>query len=227
MLTFQDWITYVFDRPTGGEREWYWDTSEKLSLPSEQALAFMTRTLAEGGIVLKSFSDDQVALGINFLTHPSLTQFRDIANDKALDLEKRAAYLASFERLYRDVFDPRCAPRLWSHTDGSTPDRLSTVCYMLWDVSALTPLLASTGKKKKASGDVGQRGGALRKVFDSIMTLSNIACLESGLRGLSFAHRHTPKVVETVITDFLERRRDNLPQEIIKYANAARQGLVP
>jgi len=220
-MDFEQWIGFLFDRPTEGDQKWYEALSDEPNIAAEQALDFMTRTFRSCGVTLKNFSDDQIALGIDYLMNPAISDFVRLVNSKSLDLDKRAACLETLTFLYDDCFAARCI----YEAGNITPSGLNGVCYRLWDRSGLAHLAGSLGKKKRGSGDVGQRGEAVHNVFRSALRSQNLACVQSALHGLAHAHRHAPPFVEAIIDDFLNLGRTDLPSEIITYANQARRGL--
>ena len=147
MIEFQAWVDFVFNHSVGGEEEWYEGDYEKPTLTVAETAVLMTQTFTECGTALRDFSDGQIAIGIQFLTQPKKSDYIRAATSRELDIETRAAFLASIEYLYLDCFVPRCTSIL--PEEGMGASYLNTVCDQFWVNNDLPVLLASMGKKKR------------------------------------------------------------------------------
>lgn len=217
-MSYDEFIKFVFDRPVAQDKEWYWELDSELNLFGHEMLSFMTRVFQSCSSDLKPFSDDQVALGVNYLMNPAISDHVRLVTDKSIDMDVRTEFLLSIADLYRGCFDLRCERALCSN--GEATSRINVTCFMFWDVQSLGGLIGAKRKKELAL--------AVRKVFETILGLSNIACLESGLHGLAHAYSSTGKDVgiPQLIDDFLGKRPACLPVELVNYALLARCGMV-
>jgi len=229
---YRAWIAHVFDRPTT-ENGWYFDIDPwptVFDAGAAETVGLIGRTVARSGIDLLGFDDAQVDHGLNFIFSTACSDyFHSFARPDAPIALKVSAVLA-IKRLYKDCFEPRCAPVL-GHTSERGGNPLNSIAYMLWDVS---PIIYHARDDKSLFS-------AIAEVLEDALQSSNAACIESALHGLGHAQHYFPDAVETIIDRFLagvvdereaskfEGRRSSLRPlrpELLKYAREAREGMV-
>ena len=219
-LSYQDWVTYVFDHPVHVShtdlffnamdcREWS---------PSAQprALAYLTRLFREPAGLIGRFSRAQIDQGLDYLVDPLFSEHMSVLVNTALPLEDRCACIDAMAVLYRDLMAPvygddtECGGR-----GGKEPERPNFSCFMWWDVISLVggPDLPD----REAITD------AVFRVFEATLTLKSEACLESVLHGLGHWHLHNPERVSATVHRFLAERTDISP-ELRRYAENAAWG---
>jgi hypothetical protein len=152
MSTFQQQVQYIFDRPVSDE-QWY-DTPAAGPDPfeGEQPLLifeFLEKLLQSPATVLSTYSDDQVAQGLDFIFNSSSSNYCHQFKLAPVDLARKLAVLQNLFLLFRDVLNPRCMGNL-SAGAQRTWSQLNDFCYMFWDISPL-----SVWVDQDASKDLG------------------------------------------------------------------------
>ena len=186
--------------------------------------------MAQSGTDLLAFDNSQVYHGLNFIFSTACSDyFHSFARLDAPIALKVSAVLA-IKRLYKDCFEPRCAPVL-AHTSERGGNPLNSIAYMLWDVA---PIIYH-------ARDDDRLFLAIAEVLKDALNSSNAACIESALHGLGHAQSYYPDTVEIIIDRFLagiidereaykfEGKRSSLRPlrpELLKYAREAREGTV-
>ncbi len=232
-LSFEGWITYVFDHPVPDPgipewagsaeaviyRHWYLESDSDWWDPSahpETTVAYLTMLFENATSVLTPFSDTQIKEGLWFLVSPSCSDHMFVLLNPAVPWSERKHCISSIFTLFEHFLALRCSPHL-SHLDEPGANPLNGVCYMWWD------LYPAYGKP----GDPTTREmhEALFDVMRRILDLSSDACRESALHGLGHWRHEYPKQVEAIIDGFLASHPDLRP-ELKAYARAARKGRV-
>lgn len=216
-MTYEEWVRHIFDPPILDGDEWYRD-EEELVLPETQMISFVTKIFSSCATDLQSYSNEQIALGVNYLMNPAFSNYSSLVSDKSIDMSERRDFILSILELYRGCFEKRC-DKVLCHT-GLETSRLNGTCYMLWDIQPMGQLIYAKRKKDLAR--------AIREVFEGILELKNVACLESALHGLGHAKLMSSEDTQIgeIIENFLKKRGRGLPAELINYAVVARQGRV-
>lgn len=213
---YTEWLRYVFDRPVT-PNAWFFDLDvEPFDAGPCELAGLIVATFEHCGRDLAPYSDEQLSHGISFILDNSSSDcvFALMSEDVPLALRLRA--IASLEKLYSDIFEPRCAPVL-GHLDEDGGNAMNTVCYMLWDAS---PLSCWERSKEKAVFY-----GAVADVLDHALRSPNRACVESALHGLGHIHLYHSCRVEQIVDAFLEHGVRRFP-ELRRYAQRARKGQV-
>lgn len=227
-LSFEQWITYVFDHPVlaPGALNWYhdsnydgewWDTSNY----PQTTLAYLT-TLFEGAPgILTPFSDAQVKQGLWFLIDNSCSDHMFTLLNPAIPWIERKRCLSSMLTLFEDYFAPRCSAHL-SHLDTLEADTgninpLNMVCYMWWD------LLPIYGKPEEP--DRKEFDAACLKLMRLTLDLDSDACRENALHGLGHWALVYPVEARAIIDAWLARHQE-VTGDLKAYALAARRGRV-
>lgn len=214
-LTFDDWVEHVFAHavPFHGQA-WYFEPDCDWWDPTpEQAVAHFTRLCATPGQLTEQFSDGQIAQGFWYLLNNASMH---ALIDASVPLAGRTEAVRLMAQVFRNVFQPRCAPVL-SHLDEAGANALNTICYMWWDI---LPLFAEPGGHRPNPID-----DACLSVMRETLALANPACQESALHGLGHWAGAYPLFVAGAIDDFLTAQ-PNLRPELKAYALAARSGCV-
>ena len=201
-LSFEDWITYVFDHPVT-DPAWHWDIGrdywDELGQPAI-TVAYLTRAFEGAHTVLAPFSDAQLNQGLWFLASNSCSNHMFALLDPTVPWPARERGIQSMFHLFSRVFLTRCAADHLSHLDrdGTTPSNpLNTVCYMWWDI---LPIFGRPAEPAHAGVP-----DACLEVMRLTLDLDSDACRESALHGLGHWHDAYPRRVETIIDTFLQR----------------------
>lgn len=217
-LTFEHWLSYVFDRPVAEPgQEWYWDAAANgWDEPAAEALQFMTRAFEGAATLLEPYSDAQLNQGLWYLADNACSSHMFALFDPSLPWADRRRGLRSLQGLYEQCFARRCTPHL-GHLDEPGAGPLNPVCYMWWDILPIAP---QPGDPARAGLDREILG-----VMEATLGLDSIACQESALHGLGHWQSSYPRRVTEIVETFLQRR-GNLRPGLRAYALNARRGCV-
>lgn len=203
------WLDLLFAHDT---EDWYFDlAAETPALPAAETAAHVLRLLEAPGATLSRRTDAQVAAGLKYL-FDHMSGFADVRQfgDPAVTADQRGQLARHLDRLWTQVFAPRCAPVLGHLSEPS--GALETACYMFWD-----------GFCGIETPDPAERS-ALDAVFvetmGRILALPHPACQESALHGLGHWGAQAPERCAALIDAWLARGGAARP-ELVRYARAA------
>lgn len=128
-------INHIFNRPIT-QPEWYWSDHWEEGVFEENPLSaftFIETLLLNVQADLSPYSNDQIALGLDYVFNNSISNVSCGFKEAAVPFERKEAALRSLFSLFRDVFNPRCEAKTSAHSQ-ETQSRLNSVCYMFWDV---------------------------------------------------------------------------------------------
>ena len=211
-LRYDEWVESLFNQTTSHHGshllcEEFWHTNPDLAL-------LVNWLLRHCGSDLERFSNDQIALGLKYLFNDLAVQSDTPLKSGEISRIHKLNILRSFQYLYVDCFEKRCAPVLL-HADQCGGDSLNDFCYMLWDNSCLSYW--------DDHRDPEEFYRALVEMLRDVLLLNNPACVESALHGLGHLHSKVPEAVELVVGAYLDRfpSGDSL---LLDYARQARIG---
>lgn len=213
-MTLSDFVKYVFDRRVG-EVAWYAERDhEDLGLTNVEFMAFARQVFSGIGIVHKSFSEAQVAVGLRYLIDPFGGigyAYLDALVPERDRIETVKSMMSVFERLFAGV----CVDKLPVSKADSKVSPYSYLCFMWWDIFPRHGVPRDDAMK---SLDL-----AILQTIEAILLIENTACQESALHGLSHWWPAEAEIVEAAIDKFLPRALPNL----LPLAEAARNGNIP
>jgi hypothetical protein len=214
-ITFQNWLRWVFDHPIT-KPEWYRSKqAEKLDINFGDSLLFVTKLFENPRPLLARFTKEQIAEGIFFIVDDMTSGHMYTFVDRSIYWRKRKRAIRSIFSLFDKVFDVYCSPHLSHLNEKGSP--LNGVCYMWWDISLVRGFSSKQSDKKT---DL-----EIMKVISRTLRLKSQACHESALHGLGHLFEKYPRKVETMVDNFLAKRKDIRP-ELKEYALRARRGAV-
>ncbi|MEO8397265.1 MAG: hypothetical protein ABI700_29990 [Chloroflexota bacterium] len=221
-MIYDEWITAIFDHAVT-DPAWYFQGYEApelwdLTRQPETAVQLMTQTFGESGNLPQTFSDGQIADGINYIINNSCSDlpFAIYEIENGVPLEARLKCLESFYSVYQQLFAPRCSPDL-GHTiyDNRPVSPLNYPCYMWWD---MTPISGHPDDPRYVEIDQ-----TILNVMAKTLTIDSLPCCEGALHGLGHWHDKYPQQVEAIIDAFLAEDRE-VSRRMRSYALAARTG---
>lgn len=218
-LTFEGWLTHVFDHPVPLENRqaWYWDTDRDWwDENAADSIRFMTRAFEHAALVFEPYSDAQLNQGLWFIASNACSNhmFGLLAEDAPWSERERCVY--AIHQLFEQCFARRCSPHL-SHVDEPGANPLNLVCYMWWD---LIPIYGKPDEPQRVALDA-----AILQVMESTLQLDSIACREAALHGLGHWQHEYPERVGAIIDAFSMSRPD-LPEKLHAYMINAYTGYV-
>lgn len=217
-LTFDQWVTYVFDHPVEDlKNAWYWDIDRDWweETPAE-TIQFLTRAFENAAEVFRPYSDAQLNQGLWFIASNACSNHMFALLDESVPWPAQQRCIASIHQLYEQCFARRCTPHL-SHIDEAGVGPLNMVCYMWWDI---LPFYGQPDVPARKELDQ-----AILQVMESTLQLDSIACRESALHGLGHWQHYYPEQVGEIINRFSMRFRD-LPKKLEAYMVNAFTGYV-
>jgi len=179
---YQEWLEALFDQDEA-YGEWLTDKNEKLS-GYDQAEVVEQFTL-----LCKNFEKDaaqysnwQLSMGITYLLDGVFSDYPFALRDRPISIKARVAAIESIKQLYVQCFNKRCNTTLSHQAVSENP--LNSICYKLWSATPLTYMRKHPDKEVLSIN--------FCEVMEYCATLSNPACVESGIRGLSKLSRYFP-----------------------------------
>ncbi len=210
---YRAWLPSIFTGPRAVGDHWNEAFEDEQQASADEWCFRMGAMCARCGTDLHCYSDEALGNGLWCLFSSSISDMTVAVCQPVDDRDLQLAALASIGTLYRDCLEPRCKPVLGHHSSGGR-DPLSMATYMMWDLGL--PLRPEKTDERPV----------VLHVLASTLDSPNIACIESGLHGLSHFAFRSPEakaMVQAIIEPFLVRRQD-IPAELRAYAQAAMLG---
>lgn len=127
-------VSYLFDRPLpeGQQQAWYWDDEFELfaATPLEWT-RLQTAIFANAAEDLRRFSDEQIGMGLAYITFNWISDVPYAAIDPTVPLDEAMRMMQAMSRLWQECIAPRMASEAVPIGHGS--GALSHVCYMWFD----------------------------------------------------------------------------------------------
>ena len=218
-LTFEEWLTFVFDHqvPTGQEKAWHWEfDADEWDENHADVIQFLTQAFEDAEAVFKPYTDAQLNQGLWYIADNSCSNHMFALLDTNIPWTERQRCLYSIHQLYEQCFAKRCSPHL-SHKDEPGANPLNGVCYMWWDLIPIYGMPEDSHRQ--------QLDQTILQVMESTLQLDSIACREGALHGLGHWQYKYPKRVGEIINKFSMTYQD-LPKDLETYMSNAFVGYV-
>ena len=231
VLTFQQWVEYVFDRPLS-DPAWYWshdEDGEDLNCwqPDPTTLVdYLTRLFEEPAFLADRYTPEQLNQGFWFLFYVGSEYFGgryNVLYNASVPKSQRLRMVRSCLSLYEKLFARVCSNSLSHLNEPGHP--LNLACYMWWDLGGLTPVADPQAPHDAVLQDVVDIDHAKLDVLREALAVPSVACQESALHGLGHFRAYYRREVEDIVTDFLARHQ-GLRSELSEYAAKARSGAI-
>ena len=202
---YKEWISHLFVETASNE-----DNSPFVD--ETEIAELIELTFRNSGSDLQGFTDTRLNQGLWDLVSSSGSDYLFVVLcSESVPLSRRLSAIASITVLYRDLFQKRCTQTL-SHLDEQPSSPLNAVCYMFWDICALSYLGDYPDKKQIAD--------ACFTVLASTFEIDHLACREAAIHGYgelsSFYRTRVDQTLDKVLqTEIADARLRN-------YANSAR-----
>jgi hypothetical protein len=229
MITqYQRQLTYIFDRPTI-EPAWFWTNNDSDEAVFDDnplsVFTFIEKLLVSVKSDLSVYSDGQIGLGLTYIFDSACSNMAHDFKIAEVSVERKVTALCSIFNLFRDVFNPRCEA-LISASSQEKISQLNYICYMFWDVC---PLAIWKDFTKTNPDEIDSEAKIYYKTVAEVMkkclSLSNQACVESGLHGLGHMVYSLPEIAVPIIDNYLTNKKNN-NEILLKYAEKARTGMI-
>ncbi len=240
---YQREINHIFNRPTT-EPLWYWSEHWEEGVFEDEdplsAFVLIETLLQNPKADLAPYSDDQVALGLEFVFNNSISNLACDFKIAPVPIARKTAALRALFVLFRDVLNQRCAATT-SAGAQQTLSKLNGFCYMFWDICPLSTwfnfseelytkkpkeMLAAVQKQyKNLDAENSACYEAIAGVMRQCLSLDNPACVESALHGLGHLALFLPDIAVPIIDGYLKKSGYH-DQDLRHYARAARTGMI-
>lgn len=224
--TYADWLSSLFDHDEA-KGDWRFGFSQDhieftpeqvvedhIEFTPEQVVDYVTQMFTHYDRDLAHYSDWQLAMGVDYIFDNSCSDYAFDLRDRPVAAEKRIAAILSLKVFFEQCYDKRCVPSLGHYSEKG--NALNGPCYMLWDT---TPL--SYCAYREARDAIYP---AITEVMEFSLTLSNIACIESGLHGLGHMVPYYPEAAKIIDRNMHRFRKSD--RRIMAYAKAAKTGYI-
>jgi hypothetical protein len=210
-LSFEEWISFVFDHPVRNPQWYFADTIDWWPAEKHPAttITYLTHLFDNPVSPLALYSDDQIGQGLWFLVDNAASNHMFCLEDQRVPWEQRHHAIRAMIPLFKSIFAVRCTPHLGHLSETDT--QLNLACYMWWDIMPV--------------GGTREIDTAFIDVMETTLTLPSDACRESALHGLGHWYDRDPQRVEGIIDSFLDST-PKLRAELREYARAARTGCI-
>ena len=218
-LSFEGWLTYVFDHPVPvkNEQAWYWGIDrEWWDENAADSIQFMTQAFENAAMVFEPYSQARLNQGLWFLASNACSNHMFALMDESVPWPDRQRCIASIHQLFEQCFARRCSPHL-SHVDEPGASPLNLVCYMWWDIIPIAGRPADPAWR--------EFDHAILNVMESTLQLDSISCRESALHGLGHWQHEYPERVGEIIDKF-SMKKPVLPEKLRAYMLNAYVGYV-
>lgn len=216
-LPYDDWVNFIFDHPLL-EPKWWWQDpdSEHFKYWEEDAdpartLSYLTRLFTESAQLLPRFSDWQIDQGLSYIVNNSCSNHMYSLTNESLPWEDRSACFESMIVLYRDLMAPVYGSDPLGLAIRERTDRPTFSCYMWWDVMPIHGAMDHPD---------GRMNKVILHVFDQVLQMDQVCCLESALHGLGHWQLFIGDRTKPVFDRFFARSdiSDNIRQYAIEAA---------
>ncbi|PSJ71838.1 hypothetical protein C7N43_37280 [Sphingobacteriales bacterium UPWRP_1] len=253
---YQKQINHIFNRPDTEPAWYWSNHWEEGIFEGEEnpigAFTLIETLLQNPKADLSPYSNNQIALGLEYIFNGSISDLSSAFKVADVSYQRKEAAVRSLFVLFRDIFNPLCKPETSSFS-RITVSKLNNICYMFWDVTDLATWRKFTNTEEPSfwtlsdvdfdkamedyTKDIQQQYQNLDKeteglyravasVMEQCLSLSNPACVESGLHGLGHMATFQSNIAVPIIDKFInnaKKRHNNL----MEYAKMARTGMIP
>lgn len=214
-------IEFLFNRAES-EGDWrYLDETDEeenailASVSDQELVSYLIKMFENCSTDLLVFSDWQLNKGLNYI----FNNFVYSVYKKEIPLTTLLRFINSLKHLYEECFQFRCESAL-SHLAGAK-NPLNDICYMLWDIISIPHYYRETEDREEIYE-------VTHKLWECVLSLSNIACIESALHGIGhnsceYSDRIT-KMVDKFILSYSKNPEHN--KDLINYAQCAKRGMI-
>ncbi|MCE0558789.1 hypothetical protein [Motilimonas sp. E26] len=211
---YQKFLKFLFDREESQE-DWRFDYElEEPRLTESEVILFVRRMLENYESDIAQYSDWQLGKGVDYIFNNSCSDISFVIRDGKIPVEEKVSVILALKVFFKKCLNERCVPSLGHLSEEG--NELNHFCYMVWDTTPLTYCEQSSSKDEIYR--------AVAEVMEYSLTLSNVACIESGLHGLGHLHgyfENASKIVRNYI-----KKSSVTDSRLIKYAKNAEIGYV-
>tara|TARA_B100001989_G_scaffold252666_1_gene235562 strand:+ start:1663 stop:2322 length:660 start_codon:yes stop_codon:yes gene_type:complete len=213
---YDEWIVSLFDHDEA-KGDWRWqDDAELLDIPKEFIADYIIQLNQDMLALRDKYNKWQLVYGLDAVYNVNCADYIFDFRDGPSTTQKKVEVIRSLKELYSECFFKLCRPLLGHLSEQQ--NELEGFCYMFWD---LTPLHYFEENKDK---EILYK--EVSEVIEFALTLDSFACQESALHGLGhlIIPEYYPKAKD-IIQNYIDRNINADPR-IVKYAQAAKTGMI-
>ena len=212
---YEEWLEFCFGQFASakpGDTAWSLLGDNDFDASPEEIIELFEATMLRSGTDLVEYSDMTLAVGLQVIFYPEPSTICDkLCSPLHPPLAHRKA-IRSIGRLYLDCLDRRGLTRFTGKDIAAPNFELASCVFMLWDMSPL-PNRADC-----------RTTVVLVETLAGALSCNSEGCLQSLVHGLG--HMVPWGRSQHFLDEFLMRRGDELSDELIEYAKAARTGCI-
>lgn len=211
VMDYVRWRNDIFGQPPGSDPVSVELLAETYSVPPEKAFDFIDLALVDAEIHML-FSKEQIGTGLQliYVTECGALPF---CYTKAGDESRRIKGISNLRHLYSNFFERYCTSPVTRVGYDLTDGAIGYLCYMLWDIFALSPRSASP-----------RMIGTALDVMANALNSTNDHCLVSAIHGLGHWAYDAPQAVQILENWLQNPTTENAA--VRKYAREATFGRI-
>jgi hypothetical protein len=214
-------LSYLFDRPVpeAALEEWYWhDEQVPFEASPLEWTRLQTAIFANAAVDLSGFDDEQVGMGLTYLTYNGVSDVPFAAIDPSVPLDEAMRMMQALPALWRGCIGPRLqeASPVDSPIGSVAGGRLGHACHMWFDIWPTFRLASASPHWRDACWNL----------FVEMLEVPCRAVQIAALHGIGHSVHLLDRdnEVDRVIGAFVRRLKDD--HALRDYAEAARAGMV-
>jgi hypothetical protein len=204
---------YLFNRKVGGDK-WFLDPEFcEENFDAIDVVKNAGKVFQHIGNIAAKYTNDQVCDGLEYLITPFVSSACYAFFNDSIDFDLKVNTIRNMAKVFEDFFEHVCE-KITCHNSRDSAPKSNHLCYMWWEI------FPRHGIPAKAS--LNELDQEVLLILDRLLTLSNVACIESALHGLGHWYAGYPeKVEETIRTRF-----NDIPANLKGYAEQVMVGKV-
>jgi len=182
--TYEQFVTFVFDHYPEDEVDdkWYWKSGAELEIEPRRAVGYLTRVLVGGAELLNSYTQRQIAEGLDYLIGGAASELLDLLWSPEVPWPDRQRCILSIPQIYKDVLE-------------QDPDGVGGCAYMLWDWVAFG--YQSGRHKPETDAEAARVQDAMFAALKAMLNSSHRETQVGALHGLGhLSHRDSARTIQ-------------------------------
>ncbi|QDQ27869.1 hypothetical protein FNU76_16790 [Chitinimonas arctica] len=211
-LSYDDFVAFVFDRPKNenGKKFFFREDFSEPDLSNTLAIEYICNIFNDITELAQRFSEWEIVVGLQYLMDGGCGGLCYAFVSDDVPIENRVTAISLMNEVFKGLFDKRCA-NVVDPSDLNTSS-FNYLCLVWWDV------FPRHGIPRSAQSEPIDR--IILETISRILSLDNIMCKKSALRGLGLWHsEYSEEVALSIAGNSL-----NIPNCLQEYAHSAAHG---
>lgn len=176
--------------------------------PKDYVASMLINFLVDSERIFKPFSEDEIAASLEFIFSPGSSDLVFFVVGDSIEMRTTFLFVDSIVELYKGYLSSRLGSFLLKNDSA-----LSYFFYSVWDVIPIRQVYSESSRQKIVDDYVID-------ALEKILSIGNVACVESALHGLGHWYYTNPLKVKRIIKKHLS----HLPKPLVEYAKKAMSG---